>query len=102
LTLHVCVSDICDRSTDQEDSVGGDAETRAGFGPSTRTGCDLVGGSDLGGWVAGDALQAADFEALEDFSCFVRVANIFEGFGCVLTADVEEDFFTAPALQSLD
>ena len=41
------------------------------------------------------ALYGADEEALEDFAGFVAVADIFEGFGGVLAADVEEDFFAA-------
>jgi hypothetical protein len=41
------------------------------------------------------ALYGADEEALEDFAGFVAVANVFEGFGCVLAADVEHYFFTA-------
>ena len=40
-------------------------------------------------------LQVADEEAVEDFARFVAVADVFEGFGGVLAADVEEDFFAA-------
>lgn len=41
------------------------------------------------------ALERAHQQALEDFSRFVAVADVFEGFGGVLAADVEEDFFAA-------
>ena len=41
------------------------------------------------------ALYGADEEALEDFAGFVAVADVFEGFGGVLAADVEHYFFTA-------
>jgi hypothetical protein len=41
------------------------------------------------------ALYGADEEALEDFAGFVAVANVFEGFGGVLAADVEHYFFAA-------
>lgn len=48
------------------------------------------------GWgVAVDAFEVSDEHALEDFARFVAVADVFESFGCVLAADVEEDFFTA-------
>jgi hypothetical protein len=53
----------------------------------------LSGG--FGGGVAGLALYGADEEALEDFAGFVAVADVFEGFGGVLAADVEHYFFTA-------
>ena len=44
------------------------------------------------------ALEVADEQALEDLAGFVAVADVFEGFGGVLAADVEEDFFTAGVL----
>jgi hypothetical protein len=34
------------------------------------------------------SLQLADFQPVEDLACFVRVADVFEGFGCVLAAYV--------------
>lgn len=39
--------------------------------------------------------QRSEQEAGEDLARFVAVADVFEGFGCVLAADVEEDFFAA-------
>ena len=44
------------------------------------------------------ALEVADEQALEDLAGFVAVADVFEGFGGILAADVEEDFFTAGVL----
>jgi len=98
LTLQVCVSEICDPSTDQDNSVRNNAQACASLGPSTGASSDLVTGTNLGSWIACNALQFANNKAVEDFTCFVRVANVFEGFGCVLTADVEEDLFTARVL----
>jgi hypothetical protein len=44
------------------------------------------------------ALEVADEQALEDLAGLVAVADVFEGFGGVLAADVEEDFFTSGVL----
>ena len=44
------------------------------------------------------ALKSADEEALEDLAGLVAVADVLEGLGGVLAADVEEDFFTAGVL----
>ena len=38
------------------------------------------------------ALELANQQALEDFTRLVRVADVLEGFGRVLAADVEHDF----------
>jgi hypothetical protein len=43
-------------------------------------------------------LEVADEKALEDLAGLVAVADVFEGFGGVLAADVEEDFFTSGVL----
>ena len=40
------------------------------------------------------ALQVADQESVERFPGLVAVADILKGLGCVLAADVEEDFLT--------
>ena len=50
------------------------------------------------GWDTYTALESADEEALEDLTGLVAVADVFEGFGGVLAADVEEDFFTTGVL----
>lgn len=50
------------------------------------------------GWQAGKTyttLESADEQALEDLAGLVAVADVLEGFGRVLPADVEEHFFTA-------
>jgi hypothetical protein len=44
------------------------------------------------------ALEVADEKALEDLAGLVAVADVFEGFGWVLAADVEEDFLTTGVL----
>lgn len=84
--------------------------------------CVLVGG-DIVGWCAllwdmcssgvrGDwsctcakggrntytAHKVADKQALEDLAGLVAVADVFEGLGGVLAADVEEDFLTTGVL----
>ena len=41
------------------------------------------------------SLQVADEQAAQDLARLVAVADVFEGFGCVLAADVEQDFFAA-------
>jgi hypothetical protein len=41
------------------------------------------------------ALDGADEETLKDLAGLVTVADVFEGFGGVLAADVEHYFFTA-------
>lgn len=43
-------------------------------------------------------LEGPDQQALEDLAGLVAVADVFEGFGRVLAADVEENFFTARVL----
>lgn len=40
------------------------------------------------------ALYGADEQTLEDLAGFIAVADILEGFGGVLTTDVEHYFFT--------
>lgn len=40
------------------------------------------------------AFQVTDQQAVKNFARFVAVANVFESFGRVLPADIEEDFFT--------
>lgn len=35
-----------------------------------------------------EAFESTDFHAVEDFARFVAVADVFEGFGCILSADV--------------
>lgn len=41
------------------------------------------------------SLQVADQHPIQNLPGFVAVAYVLEGFGRVLAADVEEDFFTA-------
>jgi hypothetical protein len=92
--LHVGVSEVCGGGTRDQDKIHGDTHSSAGVRLSTWTGGNLVGRADLGRRVSRDSLQFSDLEALEDFSCFVRVADIFESFGCVLAGNVKEDFLT--------
>lgn len=100
MTLDVSVGNICDDSTNDEDGV--EHDTRAGV-PATlaRTSRDLVSATGLGGRVTRDALQFSDQQTVEDLAGFVRVANIFEGFGGVLTAYIEEDFFATTVTREL-
>ena len=46
------------------------------------------------------SLQRAHEHALEDLARLVAVADVFEGFSCVLTAYIEEDFFAAAVFPS--
>ena len=57
--------------------------------------CAESGGED---WNTYTALKSADEEAFEDLAGLVAVADVLEGLGGVLAADVEEDFFTAGVL----
>ena len=40
------------------------------------------------------SLQLANNQAVEDLARFVAVTDVFESFGCVLTAYIEENFLT--------
>lgn len=40
------------------------------------------------------ALHGADEHGVQNLTRFITVADIFEGLGAVLTADIEEDFLT--------
>lgn len=40
-------------------------------------------------------LQHSHFKTLKDLTCFVAVADVLKSFGCVLAANIEEDFFSA-------
>lgn len=82
-----------EETTDEDDGVQTDARARAVDSGGGRGCC--VG---FGFGVALLSLQGSDEKALEDFSRFVAVSYIFKGFGCVLAADVEEDFFAAGML----
>ena len=44
------------------------------------------------------SLQVPHQQAIQYLSCLVAVSHILEGFRCVLAADVEEDFFSTPAV----
>ena len=46
-------------------------------------------------------LQVADQQTVEDLARLVAVSDVFEGFGRVLTADVEHYFLAAPAMYLL-
>jgi len=89
--LKVRVGKVSQSTTDEEDGVKTGTQT-GGIGTACLGGSGLGGG--LGCRVAGLALDGADEEALEDFAGFVAVADVFEGFGGVLAADVEHYFFT--------
>ena len=54
----------------------------------------------LGGMLGGTyaTLDGSDKKALKDLAGLVAVADVLEGLGGVLAADVEEDFFTAGVL----
>jgi hypothetical protein len=45
------------------------------------------------------SLQFSDFQALENLSRFVGMADVFKGLGGVLAAYVQENFLTAPVEQ---
>lgn len=47
------------------------------------------------------ALQIPNQHPIQQFTRFIAVTDIFEGFCCVLAADVEEDFFTTTATISI-
>ena len=43
------------------------------------------------------SLQGADLQAVQDLSCFVGMADVFEGLGRVLAAYIQENLFAASA-----
>jgi|ERR1700722_14691189 hypothetical protein len=94
--LHVGVCPIRDRDPYkhhgiQPDSAHGSKAALFAAGPSG----DLVCSGCLGLGVVGPPFESADEQAVEDLTGFIGVADVFEGFGGVLAADVEEDFFAA-------
>lgn len=91
--LHVLISSIGDSTTDQENGV--QADTEAGGRAAGGRGALLV---DAGDRVARLALQIADIQAGQGLTGLVAVADILEGFGCVLAADVQKDFLTTRVL----
>lgn len=46
------------------------------------------------------ALQLGNVHPIQQFTGLVTVTDILEGFCCVLTADVEEDFLTTTIVYS--
>lgn len=97
LALQVGVCAIRDRNPNQHHSIQSDSthSSKAALFGASGPGGDLVCGGGLGLGVVGSTLESADEQAVEDLAGFVGVADVFEGFGGVLAADVEEDFFTA-------
>lgn len=97
LTLRIAVRSIRDHNTDEHDGVHGDAAhgAEASLFGATGPGSDLIGRGRLDGAVIGAAFQRADEHAVEDLARFIRVADVFKGFGSVLPADIEKDFFAA-------
>jgi hypothetical protein len=97
LALHVGVYAIRERDPNQHHGIQSDSahSSKAALFGATGPGGDLVCGGCLGLGVVGPTLEIADKQAIENLAGFVGVADVFEGFGGVLTADVEEDFFTA-------
>ena len=47
------------------------------------------------------SLQVTNEETVEYLSCFITVSNILEGFGCVLTAYVQENLLSTTARKLL-
>jgi hypothetical protein len=97
LALHVGVCAIRDRDPNQHHGIQPDCAhgSKAALFAAAGSCGDLVCGGCLGLGVVGPTLESADEQAVEDLARFVGVADIFEGFGGVLAADVEEDFFAA-------
>jgi hypothetical protein len=46
------------------------------------------------------ALQCSNQQTVKDLSCFVAVSNILESLGCVLSTNVEQDFFSTSKKKS--
>lgn len=55
-------------------------------------------GRGLGGRVTGLSLQDANLDFVEGLTGFVAVANVFKGFGSVLTSAVEQNLLAARVL----
>lgn len=110
LQLQILVSVVGNSTTGQDKSVETNTEAAVIGGPRAR-GVSAVG---AGGRVTGldsvslfltfckcnivgityHALQLGNIHPIEQFTGLVTVTDILEGFCCVLTADVEEDFLT--------
>ena len=97
LALHVGVCAIRDRDPNQHHGIQPDCAhgSKAALFAAAGACGDLVCGGCLGLGVVGPTFESADEQAVEDLARFVGVADVFEGFGGVLAADVEEDFFAA-------
>ena len=101
--MHIHIPTISNRNPNQHDRIEphpAHGAVAALFG-AARPGGDLVRRAGLGGGVVGAALQRADEQAGKDLAGLVAVADVFEGFGCVLAADVEEDFFSTSVRKTL-
>lgn len=86
--MHEGVCEVGSETTDKDDGVQADTKTRA-IALSTGSSGDFIGSGRLWRRVAIHSLQGADLEAFQDFSCFVRVADVFEGFGGILATNIE-------------
>lgn len=71
LVLQVVVPEVCDGGSNQENNVQGNTNPSPSIRSSTGSSSDLVGRTGPGSWIPGDTFQGSDFEALEDFACFV-------------------------------
>jgi hypothetical protein len=97
LALQVGVCAIRDHNPNQHHGIQSDSAhgSKAALFRAARPSGDLVCGGGLGLGVVGSTFESADKQAMEDLAGFVGVANVFERFGGVLAANVEEDFFAA-------
>jgi hypothetical protein len=96
LALQVLVCTKCQQATDKQDAVHGNAEASITAAALAWAGRDLIGAADvLRRWIASHTLQCANQQTLENLARFIAVSNILEGFGGVLAANVEENFFAA-------
>ncbi len=80
------------KAGDRRGGVGRTGGKREGWEGKKRRTREGTGREGKGTYAA---LQFANQQAVEDLARFVAVADVFEGFGGVLAADVEEDFFAA-------
>jgi hypothetical protein len=46
------------------------------------------------------ALELSNKQTLENLACFVAVAYILKGFGCILASYVKKDFFSTSVLSN--
>jgi hypothetical protein len=91
LLLQVLVAEVCDQTTQDDDSVDTDASRGL---VSLAGGRGSVDSGALGLGVSGLALQGAHQELVQALTGLVTVADILECLGSILATNIEKDLLT--------